>query len=266
MQEPDTGIDPQTSPVRTRRAWRLPLVVLLVLGAAWASGLGDHLSLSTVIRHHEALSGFVAGHLMAGLLLYALIYVVSVALSFPGASLLTLAGGFLFGWAVAGIITVLSATAGATLVFLIARSSFGAIFRRRAGGLMDRMRKGFAEDAFSYLLFLRLTPLFPFWLVNVAPALLHVSLRIYVLATLIGIIPGTVAFAILGAGLGGLIAAQEAASPGCAAAGSCNIDVSALVTPGLLAALFALGVLALVPVAVKKWRARSSRQTLRTRS
>jgi uncharacterized membrane protein YdjX (TVP38/TMEM64 family) len=187
---------------------------------------------------------------------YLAVYVVAVAVSFPGASLITIVGGFLFGAVLGAALTVVAATAGASVIFLAARTSVGTALRARAGRFTDRLAKGFEANAFSYLLFLRLVPLFPFWLINVAPALFNVSLSTYVVATALGIVPGTFAYTLLGSELGGLIEAQEAANPGCAAAGTCEIDVSALVTPGFVAALLVLAAASLVPVAVKKIRAR----------
>jgi len=142
------------------------------------------------------------------------------------------------------------------VIFLAARTSVGEPLRARAGRPARRLAEGFEENAFSYLLFLRLVPLFPFWIINVAPALFNVPLRIYVAATAIGIVPGTFAYTLLGDGLDSAIEAQEAANPGCARAGTCEIEVGALFTPGLVAALVLLAVASLAPIVVKRLRAR----------
>lgn len=235
-------------------AW-LPLAAIVVLMiAAWATGWFDAFTLSNLIQRRGELAAFVADDVVVALLAYALLYIVLVALSFPGAGLLTIAGGFLFGVAVAGTVTALAATVGATLVFLAARSSLGSALRSRAGPFVTRLSDGFREDAWSYLLFLRLVPVFPFWLVNLAPALFRVPLRAYVGATFLGILPGTFAYAFLGAGLDSLIAAQEEAHPGCVDAGTCTIDPAALLTPTFLGALAALGLVALVPPLLRRWR------------
>jgi uncharacterized membrane protein YdjX (TVP38/TMEM64 family) len=102
---------------------------------------------------------------------YVLAYVAAVALSFPGASFLTAIGGFMFGSLVGTALALVSATIGATAIFLIARTSVGDLLASRAGPRMQRLRAGFDEEGFSYLLFLRLVPLFPFWVVNLAAAL-----------------------------------------------------------------------------------------------
>lgn len=240
------------------RKW-LPMAALAGLMAiVFSTGLQDQLSLSNLIMQRQGLTAFVAHHTVLALLAYILIYLVSVALSVPGASLLTIAGGFLFGWVLGGIATVIGASLGASIVFLVARSSFGDVLTRRAGPFLARLAEGLRTEGFSYLLFLRLTPVFPFWLVNIAPAVFQMPLATYAFATVLGIIPGTFAFAFIGSGLDSVIMAQEAANPGCAAAGTCAIEISALVTPQLLAAFFALGVASLIPVVLKKRRSRKS--------
>jgi uncharacterized membrane protein YdjX (TVP38/TMEM64 family) len=236
----------------------LPLAVLAIaMTAAFALGLQRYLSLETVVAERAELRDFVARHYGYALLLYAAVYVATVALSLPGAAVLTLAGGFLFGWLVGGLATVVAATAGATIVYLAARTSLGAALAEKAGPSLARLAKGFQDDAVSYLLFLRLVPLFPFWLVNLAPALFGVRLWVYVTTTFVGILPGTFAFAIAGAGLDSLVAAQQAAHAACAAAGRAGcemtLDARMLLTPQIVAGFVALGVLALLPMAIRRF-------------
>jgi len=246
----------QRSRFAALRKW-LPLAVLAALMAiAFSQGLHKELTLSNLIMQRQDLAGIVDQNLVLALAAYLVIYSAAVALSFPGASLLTIAGGFLFGWLLGGVTTIFGATLGACAVFLVARSSFGEVLTNRAGPFLSRLAEGFRKNAFHYLLFLRLTPVFPFWLVNIAPAIFKMPLPSYALATFVGIIPGTFAFTFIGSGLDSVIAAQEKANPGCAAAGTCEIDISALVTPQLLAAFFALGIASLIPVVLKKLRAR----------
>ncbi|WP_319772693.1 TVP38/TMEM64 family protein [Breoghania sp.] len=236
------------------RRW-LPLVILIVaMALGYALGGHKYLTLSELIRHRDELNALVDAHYWTTAAIFCVIYVACVALSFPGASLLTLAGGLLFGAMAAGTMTVVSATLGAVIVFLVAASSLGGALKRRAGPATRRLAQGLREDAFNYLLFLRLTPIFPFWLVNVVPALVEVPLRTYALATFIGILPGTYAYAFLGSGLDSLIEAQEMADPGCVARGTCSIEVSALITREMIIAFVALGIVALIPVLLKKWR------------
>jgi uncharacterized membrane protein YdjX (TVP38/TMEM64 family) len=245
--------------------WRLrrlaPVaVVVLVMAVVFAMGWHRFLSLETLVRHRAAIDGFVAAHYGLALAAFLGVYVAAVALSIPGAAILTITGGVLFGWLVGAHAAILGATAGATLVFLIARGACGESILRRAGPLAVKLAQGFRADAFNYLLFLRLVPVFPFWLVNLAPAVVGVRLGTFVLATALGIIPGTFAYALVGAGLDSVLAAQEAAYQACLAGGrhDCRLDfaLSAVATPQLLAAFVALGAVALIPVAVRKWRAR----------
>jgi len=254
--------DPAHTPARQLllrqrvRQWAPLAILVLTMAVAFSQDLHSRLSLSSLIMERQHLASIVADNLVVSIVFYVCLYAAAVALSFPGASLLTIAGGFLFGWALGGFVTVFGATLGAAVVFLVARTSFGEVLTKRAGPFLTRLTEGFQRDAFNYLLFLRLTPIFPFWLVNIAPAMFQVPLGTYVIATFVGIIPGTFAFAFIGSGLDSVITAQEAANPGCAAAGTCVVDVSALVTPQLIAAFFALGIASLIPVVLKRLRSR----------
>ena len=242
------------------RRW-LPLVAIVALSVvAIAIGWNRKISFETLVRHNEVVHAFVLGHRIAAVAIYVAIYVVAIALSLPGGLILTMSGGFLFGGLFGGAAAVVGATAGASIIFMIAKSAFGEHLARRAGPLAEKLADGFRADAFHYLLFLRLVPVFPFFLVNLVPALAGVRLRTFVAATGIGIIPAAFTFAFVGAGLDSVIRAQGAIYNACLAAGraDCKLDfdVKAAVTPELLGALAALGVLALIPVAVKRIRAR----------
>jgi uncharacterized membrane protein YdjX (TVP38/TMEM64 family) len=252
---------PTLAPAAPRFSLRrlLPLAaIVLVSIAVIAMGWHRALSFETLVHHHETLQRFIAAHTLAALATYMALYIIVVALSVPGAVFLTMTGGVLFGAIVGGAAAMVSATLGAICIFLIARSAIGEHLVRRAGPLAARLAEGFRADAFSYLLFLRLVPVFPFWLVNLVPPLVGVRLTTFAAATALGIIPATFAFAFVGAGLESVIAAQEAAYQACLAAGrsDCRLDFhfAQAMTPQLLAALAALGVAALIPVIVKRWR------------
>jgi uncharacterized membrane protein YdjX (TVP38/TMEM64 family) len=239
-----------------------PLVVVVAAAClAYGFGLHRYLALDAIAERHGAMRAFVDNSLLLSIVIYVLIYVAVTALSLPGAAILTILGGFLFGWATGGAVAVVAATLGATIIFLVARSSFGDVLAKKAGPVLKKIIDGFTEDAFNYLLFLRLVPLFPFWLVNIAPALVGVRLKTFILATFVGIIPGTFAFATLGSGLESIIAAQTKMYHACVAekaVADCMhyYDPGALLTPQIIAALVALGVVALIPVVVKRLRAR----------
>jgi uncharacterized membrane protein YdjX (TVP38/TMEM64 family) len=257
-------MDHSTTPQANLKRW-LPLIALAALMAlVFAFGWQKYLSFKTIGLNYEALQSFIAAHALAALALYMLIYIAVVALSAPGGLIMTLSGGLLFGWQVGAPATVIAATIGATILFLIAKTSFGESLASKAGPWLAKLRDGFKENALSYLLFLRLVPLFPFVVVNLAPALLGVPLKTYVIGTLLGIIPGTVAFSVAGAGLGSVVEAQNKIYQACLAKAPADpdtacpytIDTSALVTHELLAAFALLGVVALIPVALKRWGGR----------
>jgi uncharacterized membrane protein YdjX (TVP38/TMEM64 family) len=236
------------------------MVVAVLSLAIVAMGWHRQLSLETLARHHEDLQRYIDVHEARALAAYVGLYIAAVALSLPVGAYCSMIGGILFGVVRGGAGAVVGATLGAICVFLIARSAFGEHLVRRAGPRAERIAKGFRADAFSYLLFLRLVPVFPFWLVNLVAALAGVRLWHFAAATALGIIPATFAFAFVGSGLQSAILAQERDYHACVEAGGSNCRLSfhadAVLTPQLMAALAALAVLALVPVIVKRWSAR----------
>lgn len=253
------GVPRPAEHLTVRRLVPLAAIVLLAV-VVYAMGWHRQLSLETLVRHRAALDDFVNMHYAAALAVFIAVYVAAVALSIPGALFLTIAGGLLFGVIVGGVVVVVAATAGATIIFLVARGAFSEYVVRRAGPRLTKIVNGFCADAFSYLLFLRLVPVFPFFLVNLAPALVGVRVSTFVAATAIGIVPATFVFASLGAGLDSVIQAQESMYQTCLALGrtDCrlNFEPAAVLTPQLIGALVALGLLALVPVVVRRLVAR----------
>mgnify|MGYP005853620109 CR=1 FL=1 len=223
----------------------LPLAILVILvGVAFAAGLNHYLTFDALRDNRAILLDMVERHWLLASLGFALAYTGVVALSLPGATIMTLAGGFLFGVATGSALTVVGATFGATALFLIARTALGDVLRQKAGPFLARMAEGFNKDAFNYLLFLRLVPVFPFWAVNLVPAVLGMRLAPFVLATALGIIPGTVVFSAFGAGLGSVFDSGG------------EVDLKSILNPTLIAALIGLGLLALFPVAARKIRER----------
>ena len=225
----------------------LPLALLAVAaGAIYAFDLQTYLSFEALSEHRHTLIEFVAGNLGIAALLYIVVYAVATSMSLPGGAVLSITGGFLFGGLVGGALVVIGATIGATGIFLIARTALGDSLRERAGPWLKKMEEGFRNNALSYLLTLRLIPLFPFFVVNLVPAFLGVRLGTYVLGTAIGIIPGALVFTFAGAGIGAVFDSGEAFSTG------------AILSPEILAALTGLGLLALLPVVYKRYKARNT--------
>jgi uncharacterized membrane protein YdjX (TVP38/TMEM64 family) len=229
---------------QSRLAWRrfAPLAVLAAaLIGFLALGGAHYLSFSALAEHRADLRGLVAQWGPGAVLAYIGLYAFLVALSVPGAAILTVAGGFLFGTWLGGACAVIGATIGATVVFLAARVGLGGLVQR-AGPLAQRLEAGFRANAFGYLLFLRLVPLFPFWLVNLVPAVLGIELRAYVAATFLGIIPVGFVYAGLGNGLGSLLAARR------------GLDLGIVFRPIILLPIVALALLSLLPIAVRRRR------------
>ncbi len=223
-----------------------PLAVIAAgLAAAVALGWTDYLSLGELRARREDLLAWVEANPVLSVAAFAGLYCLVVAFSIPGAQIMTLAGGFLFGAIVGTAATVTGATAGAIVIFLAARSAFGDVLRRRAGSAVARFEQGVREHAFSYIVTLRLLPIFPFWLVNIGLALVDVPLRTFALATLLGVIPGTFVYSALGSGLGSIFDRNEAP------------NLSIIFEPQILLPLIGLALLSLLPVVVRRFRRRA---------
>ncbi|MGB0670394.1 MAG: TVP38/TMEM64 family protein [Rhodospirillales bacterium] len=237
--EAGTAKGPGWHPGRLSRA--LPLVTLAA-GAAlfFALGLQDYLSFDALRDHRESLLNAVETRPVLTALVFLVAYALAVVFLPPSGTVMTLAGGFVFGGILGAALVVVGATLGATVLFLACRHSLGDLFRDKAGKAVKRMEQGFRENALSYMLVLRLVPIFPFWLVNIAPAFLGVPLGVYVIGTFFGIIPGTVVYTIFGAGLGSILDRND------------DLTLAGVVTPEILAGLIGLALLALIPVIYKK--------------
>jgi uncharacterized membrane protein YdjX (TVP38/TMEM64 family) len=229
--------------LKDRRLWIAFGVVALLVGLRFTP-LGDALSLDSLARHREALDDAVARNAVLAAAVYALIYVAVVAFSLPGATVMTLAGGLLFGAVGGTLLAVGAATLGATLVFLFARRLFGADALARLGPRAERLAAAIQREAASYLLVLRLVPLFPFVLVNLVPAFAGVRLGVFVATTFFGIIPGTAVFALAGAGLGDVLAAGGA------------FEIGRVLTPQIVGALLGLAALSLAAIPLRRKFAR----------
>jgi len=199
-------------PLRHRSALLrlLPLIAIAALiAAAWAAGVARWLSFEALADHQAGLAAWVGARPLLAAAAYVALYVGVVALSLPGGAIMTLAGGLLFGPWVGTALAVAGATAGACLLFLAARGALAPLIARRAARLLDTVRPGLERDGFFYLLTIRLIPVVPFWLANLAPALLGLPFGAFAAATFLGIIPGTAVFAGIGAGLGEILAAGQ---------------------------------------------------------
>ena len=224
-----------------------PLAVMAAaIGAFFALGLDQYVTFDALREHRALLTGFVAQQTLLAVALFIVVYATATALSLPGGAVLTVTGGFLFGSLGGTIWVVIAATLGATGIFLVAKTALGDALRAKAGPALKKMEDGFRENALSYLLVLRLIPLFPFFVVNLVPAFLGVNLRTYMIGTFIGIIPGSFVFASVGAGLGSIFDAGQ------------DFTLTGVLTPEIVTALVGLAALSLLPVVYKKVKARST--------
>lgn len=217
------------------------LLFLSALGAFFLSDLKAYLSLESLKTNRDSLLVFTQEHYVPAVAMFILAYILQTAFSLPGATLMTLAGGFLFGSLWGTLYVNIGATTGATLAFLAARYLFHDWVERKFGDRLGPIQEGFAKNAFSYLLTLRLIPLFPFFLVNLLSGLTRVQLSTYVVATAVGIIPGGFVYTFAGRQLGTINSLSELASP------------------RLLLAFSFLGLLMLIPVAYRKFTAPPTR-------
>jgi uncharacterized membrane protein YdjX (TVP38/TMEM64 family) len=232
-------------------SWKklIPIMVLLLgLAAFFYFRLYEYVNLETLKAHRELLLQWTAQYPVTIGLGFMLIYTIAVAISIPNAVLLTILGGFLFGPVWGTIYVVISATFGATIIFLAAKTAFHDWFYHKAGKWTKKISDGFQDNAVSYMLFLRLVPLFPFWLVNIVPAFIGISLRTFFLTTLFGILPGTFVYILLGHGLGTIIAQGK------------EIDLGIIFRWEILAPLIGLALLSLVPIVYKKLRAKYAKK------
>lgn len=216
--------------------WILLCTVLLGIALFFIFDLGRYFTLNALKENKDALQTFTETNYALTAALFVLIYCVQTALSLPGATILTLAGGFLFGTFTGGLFVNLGATSGAALAFLASRYLFKETVENKFGKKLATMQEGFENNAFNYLLTLRLIPLFPFFLVNLASGLTRIKLSTYIGATAIGILPGSLVYSNAGKQLSTINSLKDIASP------------------GVLGAFILLGLLSMVPVFYNKWK------------
>ena len=230
-----TGSTPDESSLTSRGK----IVILAILGAGLGAffffDLGRYFSLEVLQANRDHLLDYTNTHFATAVTLFIVIYIVQTGFSLPGGAILTLAGGFLFGSVLGTLFVNIGATIGATLAFLVARYLLRDWVEGKFGDRLEPMQAGFARNAFSYLMTLRLIPAFPFFLVNLVSGLTRVHFGTYIAATSIGIIPGSFVFAFAGRQLGSINSLGEIASP------------------PVLVAFTLLGLLALTPIVYRKF-------------
>lgn len=217
--------------------------ILLGIAAFFAFDLDAYVTFDAIRQNRDWLIAQVQGNGVLSAFVFVAAYSMIVAFSLPGATVLSITGGFLFGQWFGTAWNVIGATLGATLLFLAARTAFGDLLHKKAGPWLHRLEEGFQENALSYLLVMRLVPLFPFFVVNLVPAFLGVSLKTFVAATFFGIIPGALVYTSVGVGLGSVFDAGG------------SLSAQTILSPQIVLALLGLAALALIPVFYRKLQA-----------
>lgn len=221
----------------------IPLIIIIILMLiAYFSGVTQYLTFENIKENRHLILSYIDQYPFLTLSLFVLLYIVMTALSLPGGALLSIIGGFLFGVPLSTIYVVVGATIGATIIFLAARSAIGDLLKRKAGPFLSKMDTGFQKNTASYLLFLRLIPLVPFWLVNIAPAFFNVKTRTYLWTTFVGIIPGAYVFTQAGNGLGAIFDSGK------------EFSIETVFNIEVKIALVVLALFALIPIFVKRLR------------
>lgn len=218
---------------------KVPLAIIVIVAAIGAIALRDHLSFDALRENRDALIALRDSHFALAVGAFVVAYVAIVAFSLPGALVATLTGGFLFGTLGGSLLSVIGATTGATLIFLAARHGLGAQLKARmdaSKGTVGKIARGLDDNQWSMLFFMRLVPVVPFFVANLVPAFLAVPLYRFVVSTFLGIIPGSLVYSSVGAGLGEVFATGE------------TPDLGVIFEPHILLPLLGLSLLALLPV------------------
>ena len=230
--------DASTPPVP---AWKrfLPLgVIVAALTGFFGFGLQQYFTLDSLAANQEAIKNYADANLLTTMLGIIVVYAAVTAISFPGAAIMTLLAGFILGTLYGGISVVIGATIGATIIFLAGRSAAGDLLAKRGGNTVAKLEAGFTKNALSYLFVLRLVPLFPFWLVNLAAAAFRVPTQVYIFATFFGIMPGTLVFVSVGAGFSSITESSD-------------IGIEVLLQPAVILPIIGLAALSLLPIIFK---------------
>lgn len=228
------------------------LLIVLVIGLVLFFALGgrDYLSFNTLSLYYQSLQAFTQTHYFSSVLAFILVYIILVAFSVPGAAIMTLICGFLFGAILATLWVIIGATTGATISYLAVKLAFadlGSKQLKNKQSSIEKMRQGFQKNELNYLLFLRLMPIFPFFVINIAAGILNVKLSNFVLGTFFGIIPGSFIYSWTGSGLGFAFSQNKV------------VDMGIIFAPQILLPIIGLAILSLLPIIYQKIKAK--RQT-----
>jgi len=225
-----------------------PIAVLIAgLILFFALGGTKYLSFQMLSHHYKGLSAYTLNHHFISAMIFVSVYILIAAFSIPGATVMTLLGGFLFGAVFGTVWVVIGASIGATLTFLAVKTAFGDILKNKVGSTIQKMQEGFTKNEFSYMLFLRFLPIFPFFIINIAAGVLGVRLRTFFFGTLLGIIPGSFTYAWVGSGLGYALSKGK------------EINMGIIFEPKVLFPIIVLAALSVIPVVYKKIKSKKVR-------
>ena len=224
---------------------KLPILILVIgLIIFYSSDITNYVSMENFSKHYKTILLWSNNHVVYSILIFVITYIAVVSFSIPIATILTLVGGFLYGVYLGTILVVVSATIGGVITFISFRYSFNNNSNKKISeGQINNFQKGFRKNAVSYLLFLRLVPLFPFFLVNIACGLIKIKTKDFILGTFFGIIPGTFVYVWVGSGIGFTFMKGS------------DINYKIIFEPQILFPLLALSILALIPIVYKKIKA-----------
>ena len=229
----------------------LPLIILIIgLVLFIILGGARYISFNALSQYYQSLQEFVYKHYYLSSLLFTTVYIVAVSLSFPGAAILTLLGGFLFGVWWGTFWTIIASTIGAVITYFAVNSAFGTFFKRKVTGRLRTIQQGFSENEFYYLLTLRLLPIFPFFIINIASGIVGVRMRNFIIASMLGMAPCAFIYAWVGSSLGTMVVDQ----------GQNNMASSIFLQPSIIIPLVLLAILSLLPVLIKKIKGKSSNE------
>ncbi|MEM6308027.1 MAG: TVP38/TMEM64 family protein [Pseudomonadota bacterium] len=223
----------------------IPIAVIALVAVIGLIFLKDYLNFETLAAHQEALLAFRDQNYAVMLILFVAIYAVVIAFALPGAALASITGGFLFALFPGTVINMFAATLGATATFMAARYGFGSAAEEKLNtsqGVMGKIKRGIDENQWETILLVRLLPIFPFPLVNIALSACGVPLWRYVIGTFVGILPGAVVYTWIGAGLSEVFARGE------------TPDLGIIFEPYILGPILGLCALAILPIAIKAIR------------
>ncbi|MBF87123.1 MAG: hypothetical protein CMJ14_03875 [Pelagibacterales bacterium] len=227
-----------------RKYWKLIALAtfLLLIIIINFSGYFSYLNLHQISSNYLFIENYIDSNFFSACLIFILVYILAVIVVMPGAWLLTFSGGFFFGWIIGSFLTIIGATIGACILFILSKSILGKYLNQKIKnkkGVLANFEKNINDNAFNYLLFMRLMPLFPFVFVNIAPSLLGIGFFVFFITTCLGIIPATIIYSLLGSGASDIFVSGDL------------FHIKNLISYKIVIGLGGLSLLSLIPIIFK---------------